>query len=358
VEELLDTAPCGYLTFGDDGVVRLVNTTLLELLGHTRDQVVGAHFESLLTISSRIFYQTHFFPLLRLEGRAEEIFLTLRSSGGESVAFLAHAARRVRNGAESNECVFVPLHQRQKWETEILRAKRAAEDANRAKSGFLSMMSHDLRTPLNAISGYAELMEMGIHGPVTDQQLQDLERIRNASRFLLSLLNDVLSFASLESGQLELRSTRVDVGEAIRRAEQLIEPQIAAAGLNYVSVGFTGGQFVCADPERVQQILLNLLSNAVKFTPSGGGITTECERLGSLVAMRVRDTGPGIPDEHLERIFQPFFQLGGQSHSPEKGVGLGLAISRELARAMGGDLTAESVPGGGSMFTLALPADG
>lgn len=356
MDELLDTAPCGYLSFTDDGIVRAVNETLLGILDFTRDEVLGLHVERLLSVPSRIFYQTHFFPLLRLEGRAEEIFLTLRKATGEPVAVLANAARRERGGTMQSECVLVRLIQRQKWEDEIVRAKRDAEEANRAKSAFLSMMSHDLRTPLNAISGYADLIGMGIRGPVTDAQIQDLDRIKSASRFLQSLLSDVLNFARLEAGQLEIRAERVVLDAALQSAEVLVEPQLSAAKLTYSRTSCGPGGVVTADAERLQQILLNLLTNAVKFTPEGGAVTVSCEETGELVVTRVADTGPGIPADHIEQIFRPFVQVsGGAGRAGKQGVGLGLAISRELARAMGGDLTVESVLGSGSTFSLALP---
>lgn len=356
MDELLDTAPCGYLSFGDDGVVGTVNATLVDMLGYSRDQVLGSHVEKLLTTSSRIFYQTHFFPLLRLEGRAEEIFLTFRKATGDPLAVLANAVRRERGGTMVIECVLVHLIQRQKWEDEIIRAKREAEEANRAKSAFLSMMSHDLRTPLNAISGYADLIRMGIRGPVTEAQTQDLDRIKEASRFLQSLLADVLNFARLEAGQLDMRTELIVVDAALRQAEVLVEPQLSAAKLTYSRTSCAADTVVKGDGERLQQILLNLLTNAVKFTPEGGAVIVSCEAAADRVVIRVADTGPGIPQDKLEQIFQPFVQVSGGPESGRKpGVGLGLAISRELARAMGGDLTVESTLGAGSIFILALP---
>jgi signal transduction histidine kinase len=162
--------------------------------------VVGKSFESLLTLSSRIFYQTHFFPLLRIQSRVEEIYLTLRTvSAPGDVAMLANVAAR----SDVYDCVLMRLHERRKWEDEILRAKRAAEEANRAKSGLISMMSHDLRTPLGAISGYCDLLTMGIRGEMNEAQLADVERIKKSSDYLLSLIDDVLSFARLNAGQID-----------------------------------------------------------------------------------------------------------------------------------------------------------
>jgi PAS domain S-box-containing protein len=235
------------------------------------------------------------------------------------------------------------------------RARESAEEANLAKSQFLRTVSHELRTPLNAIAGYADLVLMGLRGPVTDDQRLDLERIKRASQHLLGLINDILSFAKLEAGQVELDVGDVDLPATVGEVETLVAPQLAAKGLRYDGWECARGLRVRADAERVRQVLLNLLSNAVKFTNPGGSIAVECEAGAEDVAVRVRDTGIGIPPEALERIFDPFVQVGRDLRAPSDGVGLGLAISRDLARRMGGELTAASRVGEGSVFTLTLP---
>ncbi len=361
MNDVLDRAPCGFVSFGSDGIVRYANTTLIEMIGASPETVIGRPFESLLTISSRIFYQTHFFPLLRMQLRVEEVFLTLRSAPSGDVAVLTNAAARDADGAVIYDCVFMRLQERRKWEDEMLRAKRGAEEANRAKSGLLSMMSHDLRTPLGAISGYCDLLEMGIRGPMNEAQLADIQRIKKASEYLLRLINDVLTYARLNAGQIEnLAMQPLAADDVITRTETLIGPRIEQAGIEYRRENCTPNVRVVADPDRLQQVLLNVLGNAVKFTPQGGRITISCEAAGDDVArIRVTDTGPGIPSEHLERIFEAFVQApgGAAAAGSQKGFGLGLAISRELARRMNGDLTATSTLGRGSTFTLTLRKD-
>ncbi|HEX8692305.1 MAG TPA: HAMP domain-containing sensor histidine kinase [Longimicrobium sp.] len=239
------------------------------------------------------------------------------------------------------------------------RARAEAEEANRAKMDFLAVMSHELRTPLNAIAGYAQLLEMGIHGPVTEEQREALARIRRSQRHLLLLINDVLNFAKIEAGRVELRLGTVPAAELVAGVEPLILPQAEARGIRYERRLPAVPPAVRADPDKAGQVLLNLLSNAVKFTGDGGRVRLECVPNGRRVLFRVHDTGPGIPPERLESVFEPFVQLERGLSAQREGTGLGLAISRDLARAMGGDVWAESTPGRGSVFTLALPrADG
>ena len=243
-------------------------------------------------------------------------------------------------------------------EASLLRERRAraeAEDANQAKMDFLAMMSHELRTPLNAIAGYTDLLDMEIHGPVSEAQHEALGKIRRSQKHLLLLINDVLNFAKIEAGRLEVRPVEVPVAELVTGVEPLILPQAEARGLRFERTLPPEPVPVRADPEKAGQILLNLLSNAVKFTDPGGQVRVECVRNGTRLMIRVRDTGVGIPPERLESIFEPFVQLDRGLTSTREGTGLGLAISRDLARAMGGDVFAESEPGRGSVFTLALP---
>ena len=411
------------LSFTDDGIVRYLNGSLARTLGYAVEEVQGRHVESLLTIAGRIFYQTHLFPLLRLHGEANEIFLLLRHRDGSDVGAIINARRRERDGVTLSDCVLMEVRERRKYEDELLRAKRAAEaahaelqsrtsqleianarlleqaaeletqadqltdqtaeleaqseelqslndelmergqelerarmvaeEANRAKSQFLATMSHELRTPLNAIGGYVQLLELEIHGPITNDQRATLDRISRSQRRLLALINDLLNLARIESGHVEYRIERVDVAELVSGVLPMIEPQMAAAQLS-LAVSASSQLHAFADREKAEQVLINLLTNALKFTPAGGHIAVHASiaLTGDLVLVDVADTGIGIDGEKLQSVFEPFVQL---RERKSEGTGLGLAISRDLARGMGGDLRASSEPGAGSVFTLALP---
>jgi len=360
MQGLIDRAPAGFISFAADGTICDINATLLEMLGAGRESVVGRPFESLLTVASRIFYQTHLFPLLRLQSTAEELFITMRCGDAPDVAFLASFTSRDAGGATYYDGVLMRLRERRKWEDEIVRARRVAEEANRRNSALLSMMSHDLRTPIGSISGYTDILLMGIRGELTDPQRDDLQRMKKASEYVLSLIEDVLSFARLNAGEIsapDLRTLNADA--VIAETESLIGPRMEQNGIAYERIDCTPSVTIVADPDRLQQILLNLLTNAVKFTPAGGRITIKCVSDGESTDIKVADTGRGIPADQLEKIFEPFVQVTGTAAAVsgrQKGFGLGLAISRGLARRMNGELTVESEVGVGSTFTLRLPA--
>jgi len=258
-----------------------------------------------------------------------------------------------------SDCVFVRMIQRHEYEEQLIQARRMAEEANTAKAKFLSMMSHDLRTPLTTIYGHAELLAVGMHGTLTPEQSEDVEIMREACRVLARMIGDILDFAKLESGRVRIEPATVSLADVIERARSLVGVQLAESGLGFETGGLDETTSVTADPDRLQQIVLNLVTNAIKFTPPGGKIAVTAERDGDAVLIHVRDTGIGIPAADLSRIFSPFVQLESPDHSPppaRRGVGLGLAISRDLARAMNGDISVRSTPGAGSTFTIALPA--
>ena len=252
------------------------------------------------------------------------------------------------------------LEERVRVESALLeaeqRARRAAVDANVQKSRFLANMSHELRTPLNAIAGHVELVALGIHGPVTPEQVAALERVRRAERHLLALIDDLLSFARIEAGRVEYRLDVIDLRDAMTEAASMVDAQMRARALHFDVALPAAGTRVHADPDKLRQVLLNLLSNAGKFTPADGRVGFDVQpgpEPGTLL-VRVVDTGIGIAPEKLEEIFDPFVQVSFGLTRHQEGTGLGLAISRELARGMRGDVLVTSAPGAGSTFAVLL----
>ncbi|MBA3343117.1 MAG: PAS domain-containing protein [Gemmatimonadaceae bacterium] len=238
---------------------------------------------------------------------------------------------------------------------EAIELKTEADSANRAKSAFLGTMSHELRTPLNAIGGYVDLVDMGVHGPVTEAQHVAFARIRSNQQHLISLVSDILNFVSIGGGRVSYDIADVVASEILGEAVALVAPLIRQKELLFDGVSCDPTIVVSADVEKVKQIVLNLLSNAIKFTGPGGRLVIDCDAADGVVVARFADTGIGIPPEKLEVIFDPFIQVRAGLAGRDTGVGLGLSISRDLARGMGGDLTVESVLGSGSTFTLTLP---
>jgi signal transduction histidine kinase len=235
------------------------------------------------------------------------------------------------------------------------RITSAAEVASRTKSEFLAMMSHELRTPLNAIAGYAQLLEMGFRGSLTEGQRDAVTRILRGQEHLLTLVDAVLTFSRLTSGRLAIDSTELDAADLIDLASEPLVVQFAAGEIDFRILPCPERARVCADRERAVDTLRHLLSNALKFTPRGGSVTVGCEEAAGTVRFFVADTGRGIPEGQRDAIFQPFVQVEKGLTRSADGSGLGLAIARELAERMGGSLTLTSEVGAGSRFVLSLP---
>jgi signal transduction histidine kinase len=239
-------------------------------------------------------------------------------------------------------------------------ARSEAENASRAKSDFLAVMSHELRTPLNAIRGYADLLEMEIDGPLTGLQKEHVSRIRKSEGHLLALIDDLLNYTQIESGRMSLNICDLRLKSVIDEALLITEPRARAKGVEMVC-GYDGAvsEAVRADPEKLLQILLNLISNAIKFSERGGCVSLQCAWVNDppapMITLEVRDSGKGIPADKLDSIFDPFFQVDRTLTRSTDGVGLGLAISRTLARAMSCEITATSTIGAGSSFIVSVP---
>ena len=355
---IIERLPDGIVVVDSHGSIRFANPAAERLFDRRAEDLVGTAFG---------------FPVV--VGETTEIDIVQRGGGGVVYAEL----RVVETEWDDEQVQIVSLRditdrkQAQERAQQLAferEARLEAEAASKAKSEFLAIMSHELRTPLNAVLGYSELMEMGISGPITDKMREQIARIRISATHLLSLVNDILDLAKVEAGRLQVTSGPASAAGTVAAALALIQPQAAARNLELELLpSAEPNPSYRGDDERARQILVNLLSNAVKFTPPGGTITvqigqsqapdpeTKLQPKRSYVSFRVTDTGTGIPQEKLISIFDPFVQAQSGHARPREGSGLGLTISRRLARLMGGDLTVKSEVGRGSSFTLWLPAD-
>jgi len=248
------------------------------------------------------------------------------------------------------------ISERRRAEDEMRLAHALAAEANEAKAEFLAVMSHELRTPLNAISGYVDLMSLGVDGPLTEKQRASLTRIQLNEQHLLSLIDDVLSFARIEAGRLNIEIQTVLVHDVVATLEALIQPELQKKELAFSCEPCDDALSVRADPEKLRQILLNFLANAIKFTAEGGRIVIGADNRGEFVRIWVSDSGIGIPSDQIAHVFEPFFQVEQGTTRNYPGIGLGLAIARDLARAMDGQVRIESTVGVGSTVSLIMPA--
>ena len=375
LRDVLENSVEGIHLVGPDGIIEWANRAELETLGYTAHEYVGHHiseFHADQSVIDRILCQLSAGETLR------GVNVRMRHKDGTIKHLLLNSNVRWRDGkflhtrcfSQDISALYAVSEEREQLlaaersaradaeraRSEAIEARIVAEQANRAKSEFLAVMSHELRTPLNAIGGYAELMELGIHGPVSDKQRESLDRIQRSQRMLLGLINQVLSYARVEMGNVRYELARIPLDETLRSVEALILPQIRTKGLTYEFSGCPSDLCVRADAEKLQQIVLNLLTNAVKFTNHGGRVFVYAAADGDSVRITIADTGIGIAPNKIDVIFDPFVQVDANYTRTRDGVGLGLAISRDFARGMGGDLTVASVEGEGSAFTLTLPA--
>ena len=347
----------GIFTLDPAGNISSWNAGAQRISGWRSAEIIGRHFSIFYPANDKASGKPEMeLRIARETGRFEEegwrvrkngelfwsnvVITALRSDAGHLIGF----AKLTRDLTE----------RRAATERSLADARRiaAAEGANRAKSDFLTAMSHELRTPLNAIGGYAELLTLGLGGPVTTEQADYLDRIRRSQQHLLGIINDILNFSRIEAGQIVYDIQPIVAQDVVESVLPMVQPQAAAKGL---TVRSTVESSICvsADRGKLEQVLLNLLSNAVKFTPAGS-ITVSGFSDGEQAGIRVTDTGVGVPADKLTSIFEPFVQVGRSLTTPHEGTGLGLAISRDLARAMGGELSAESTVGEGTAFTVTL----
>ena len=287
---------------------------------------------------------------------AQSVMMVPLSSGGEVlglISFFSRAGRKAYDDADLH--LARNLGGRAAVMVERARLLAVAEEANAAKSEFLRTVSHELRQPLNAIGGLLQLWELGLRGSLSTEQQEDISRIKRNQRQLATLIEDLLSYARLEAGKLSVVREPLSLRSVLEELRAAIAVEVESRGLAYHDTLPPADLRAMGDADRLHQVLVNLVTNAARATAAGGRVTVHCEDDGSQVRVIVQDTGHGIPVEKLEAIFSPFVQVGRALNQPREGAGLGLAISRGLADAMGGSLTVASTVGAGSAFTVTLP---
>ena len=351
----------GIFMLDPDGRVASWNEGARRIKGYEAEEIIGRHFSTFYPPAARASgFPDHELKVARAVGRFEDEGWRVRKDGTQFWANVVITALFRDDGSLLGYAkVTRDLTERraaQQREVEDARRLADAEASSRAKSGFLAAMSHELRTPLNAISGYAQLMQDGLAGAVSEQQREYLTRIIISQQHLLAIVNDLLNYSRIEAGEVTYERAPVPMREVVDRVIGMVTPQAERKRLELALGDCSLDIVALADQLKTEQIVLNLVSNAVKFTPGTGSVSVSCGRLEGAVTIEVRDTGPGIPADKLQAIFEPFVQLGRTLTSTHEGAGLGLAISRDLARAMGGDVTVESTLGAGSTFLLRLPA--
>ena len=353
-EALLESAPDAIVVADDKGIIAVANHRATDLFGYSRDELIGHPVEMLVPRQNRDGhpdlrrgYVAH--PAVRPMGAGLQLWAQ-RKDGSKFPVDISLAPLETPAGILVSAAVR-DITDRLAAEEALRAAKEEAEQANMAKSEFLSRMSHELRTPLTAILGFTELLQLG--GMPADQRDLFVDRTHRAGQHLLSLINDVLDISRVEAGSLAMSIEPVDAAALVEEAIELIAPMAQTRRIGIANT--VRDAAVLADGGRLRQVLLNLLSNAVKYNRETGAITISSQAVGERVSITVADTGPGISERDLPRLFQPFERLGVQTGEIE-GTGIGLAISRGLVDMMGGTIDVTSVLGEGTRFTVTLPA--
>jgi len=360
--EFFHGAPCGLLLSTSDGTILEVNDTFLEWTGYERRALKGVRaFDELLTLPCRIYHETHYGPLLRIQGFAHEVALDLRKRDGSVLPVLVNAvAKRAGDGSvELLRYAVFSARDRRAYERELLLERRSCEQAVKAKADFLAMFAHEVRNPLAAVLLEVDLLARG--SSQADDEATFVE-LRSALDRVLKLLNNMLDISRLEAGKASLQRTEFEISDVVHAVMHTLRPLADVRQLPLTThVDSALQRPVIGDPVKLEQALTNLVGNAIKFTEAGS-VTMGADRIsqvGAGVAVRfyVTDTGIGIPAERQERIFDEYEQADDSISQRFGGTGLGLAITRKLVELQGGQLRLLSEPGRGSTFSFELTFD-
>jgi PAS domain S-box-containing protein len=362
IETLFEEAPCGLMLARADGAIVMANTTICRWLGFPCEQLVGQRrMQDLLTVGGRVFHQTHWVPLLQMQGSVAEVKLDIRHADGQLLPMLLNAIRRPHDGGVFDEISFVVLKDRNLYERELLatRAKLAElngrlSEADRRKDEFLATLAHELRNPLAPMRNVLQVL---LQKDMPDPRMTWARDIMDRQvRHMTRLVDDLMEISRITQGKLRLRRERLDLTVAMQTAVDAVQPLMQASGHELTLTYPAAPIILLADATRLTQVILNLLNNAAKYTPRGGKVWLGAERQGGEAVITVRDSGIGIPAQHIPRLFEMFSQVEAARDRSQGGLGIGLALVRGLVELHGGKVTAAS--GGaeqGSEFTVRLP---
>jgi PAS domain S-box-containing protein len=382
-DALAENAPCGLLLTNTDGTIRRINATLARWLGYAADDLVDKRrIQDLLTMGGRVFHQTHWAPLLQIQGSVAEVKLEMRHSDGHSVPMLLNAICRSHDEAQYHELAFMVVNDRHKYERELLLARRNAEAAlaaraeaerelnasrdelrlanallwetDRKKDEFLATLAHELRNPLAPMRNVVEVL--GLKSELDQQTRWAVDMIQRQLSHMTHLVDDLMEVSRITQGKLELRKQALSLADILRNAIEASRTIIDMSSHELIVALPDETVVLSADPTRLTQVFQNLLNNAAKYTPAGGRIWLSAERQGSDAVVVVRDSGIGIPQEKLASVFNMFSQLAPALERSQGGLGIGLALVRGLIELHAGSVTAHSDgPGCGSEFAVRLP---
>jgi len=377
---LLEAAPDGIVEVDGSGRIVLVNSQAERMFGYRREELLGKTVEMLMPERFRGRHPAHrerycahsvIRPMgsgldlraVRADGTEFAVDINLSPFEGETggVVCVIRDVTDRRLAEEQIKSLNLILEQRTHdlavINSELQIRNREVEKADRLKSNFLATMSHELRTPLNAIVGFADLLERQTAGPLTQKQERFVRHVKESSRHLLALIDDILDLSKIEAGRLDLKFESFSLGVAADEVLSTLRPLAAAKEID-LTTDLGAGLTLHADHIRVKQVLYNLLSNAIKFTPPKGSVRLIARSDGTVIQISVIDTGIGIPHEEHDAIFETFHRHLTPTHQVCEGTGLGLSITRLLVEQHGGKVWVDSEPGKGSQFHVTMPGSG
>jgi sigma-B regulation protein RsbU (phosphoserine phosphatase) len=392
MDSVLNYAPCGFLSFRDDGTIISVNHTLKEILGYQDESLEGRNIETILTVASRIFYNTHFFPLIRLHSKADEIFFSLLAKDKKDIPVLTNAVRKLENGLHENHCIFIPIHQRKRFEEEILSARKVAEDTLKKNEGLVSLtenlethsreldkqlsklvainedlvqlnrvISHDFQEPIRKIQIFTDILSRSAEGSATAKTKNALSKIRRASGRLRQLISVLEHYVSIDTNK---KVVQVDLNRVLNDAKEKAASQKQFNDFSFFNEGLP---VVDGYPEQLELLFYHLISNAIDYREPARklilnvkSVITQENIFRSIknrykytdhVKITLSDNGIGFDNDYKDYVFDLLKKM--DTHT--KGIGLGLPLSKKIVDNHSGIINVQSERGHGTEFNILLP---